>query len=147
MVDSVTPAQRSNIMSRVRSANTRPEMIIRRMLHKAGFRYRLHVASLPGRKKVIFVHGCFWHMHEGCRRGALPKSRTDFWTTKLILNRQKDHKNSALLNEPGWKVITVWECELNDPKLLSKNKEFSFVSGPRTLLTVICLLFIHLRFP
>jgi DNA mismatch endonuclease (patch repair protein) len=132
MVDSVTPALRSEIMSRVRSKNTRPEMIVRRMLHKAGYRYRLHVADLPGkpdlvfagRKKAIFIHGCFWHMHESCARARVPKTRVEFWTTKLSANRDRDTKNVAALQQAGWNVLTVWECELGRPDLLARIRQF-----------------------
>jgi DNA mismatch endonuclease, patch repair protein len=126
MVDSITPALRSEIMSRVRGKDTRPEMLVRRLIHKAGFRYRLHVASLPGkpdlvfagRKKVIFVHGCFWHMHEGCPAARMPKSRVDFWEAKLRGNRERDRRNITLLREAGWDVLTLWECELATPDLM-----------------------------
>lgn len=132
MVDSVTPALRSEIMSRVRGKNTRPEMIVRKMLHKAGFRYRLHVPGLPGkpdlvfagRRKVIFIHGCFWHMHEGCALARMPKSRVDFWTTKLQGNRERDSRNLAELQHAGWDVLTIWECELAKPELLAEVTHF-----------------------
>jgi DNA mismatch endonuclease, patch repair protein len=132
MVDSVTPALRSEIMSRVRSKDTRPEMIVRRMLHKAGYRYRLHAADLPGkpdlvfagRKKAIFIHGCFWHMHESCARARIPKSRVEFWTTKLSANRDRDTKNVAELQQAGWAVLTIWECELGRPDLLERIRLF-----------------------
>lgn len=132
MVDSVTPALRSEIMSRVRSKNTRPEMIVRRMLHKAGYRYRLHTADLPGkpdlvfagRKKVIFIHGCFWHMHESCAMARIPKSRVEFWTAKLSANRDRDTRNVAELRQAGWDVLTVWECELARSDLLARIRLF-----------------------
>jgi DNA mismatch endonuclease (patch repair protein) len=132
MVDSVTPGLRSEIMSRVRSKDTRPEMIVRRMLHKAGYRYRLHVADLPGkpdlvfvgRKKVIFIHGCFWHMHESCAMARIPKSRVEFWTTKLSANRDRDARNAAELRQAGWEVLTIWECELGRSDLLTRIRLF-----------------------
>ncbi|SFV15420.1 very short patch repair endonuclease [Pseudoduganella namucuonensis] len=132
MVDSVTPALRSEIMSRVRHKDTKPEMLVRRMLHKAGFRYRLHVSGLPGkpdlvfagRKKVIFIHGCFWHMHEGCAMARIPKSRVEFWTTKLSANRGRDTRNEAELRQAGWDVLTIWECELGKSDLLAKIQLF-----------------------
>lgn len=132
MVDSVTPALRSEIMSRVRSKDTRPEMIVRRMLHKAGYRYRLHAAGLPGkpdlvfvgRKKVIFIHGCFWHMHESCAMARIPKSRVEFWTAKLLANRNRDTRNVAELRQAGWEVLTIWECELGRSDLLTRMRLF-----------------------
>lgn len=132
MVDSVTPALRSEIMSRVRSKDTRPEMMVRRMLHKAGYRYRLHAAHLPGkpdlvfvgRKKVIFIHGCFWHMHESCAMARIPKSRVEFWTAKLISNRNRDTRNVAELRQAGWEVLTIWECELGRSDLLTRMRLF-----------------------
>lgn len=132
MVDSVSRALRSEIMSRVLSKNTRPEMLVRRMLHKAGYRYRLHRADLPGkpdlvfvaRKKVIFVHGCFWHMHEGCPQARIPKSRVEFWTTKLRTNKERDERNLVELRRLGWQTLVVWECELQKPELLEKIQSF-----------------------
>lgn len=132
MVDSVTPAVRSKIMSRIRSKNTQPEMMVRRMLHKAGYRYRLHVAGLPGkpdlvfvgRRKVIFIHGCFWHMHEDCPLSRIPKTRVDFWLAKLTTNKERDKKNISLLAKEGWEVLTIWECELSDQYLINKICDF-----------------------
>lgn len=113
-------------MSRVRAKNTRPEMVVRRMLHAAGYRYRLHASDLPGkpdlvfasRRKVVFVNGCFWHRHRDCALARLPKSRTEFWTEKLERNRERDERNVAALRQQGWEVLTVWECEVRDPAVL-----------------------------
>lgn len=121
-MDSVTPARRSEIMGRVRSRHTKPEMTIRRMVHAMGYRYRLHAKDLPGkpdlvfraRKKVVFVHGCFWHRHAGCALARLPKSRQEFWLPKLEANRLRDMKNESALRDAGWGVLTIWECELSD---------------------------------
>lgn len=121
-MDSVTPARRSEIMGRVRSRHTKPEMTVRRMVHAMGYRYRLHAKDLPGkpdlvfraRKMVIFVHGCFWHRHAGCALARLPKSRQDFWLPKLEANRRRDLKNESALLDAGWDVLTIWECELSD---------------------------------
>ncbi|AKU23493.1 very short patch repair endonuclease [Massilia sp. NR 4-1] len=131
MVDSVSSALRSEIMSRVRSKDTRPEMIVRRMLHKAGYRYRLHVASLPGkpdlvfsgRRKVIFIHGCFWHLHD-CGQARIPKSRVEFWTKKLRANKERDERNLVELRRQGWSVVTVWECQLGNAELLDELRRF-----------------------
>ncbi|MDD2878812.1 MAG: very short patch repair endonuclease [Rhodoferax sp.] len=130
-MDTLTPAQRSACMSRVRSKDTKPEMIVRRLLHGRGFRYRLHDKRLPGkpdltfagRRKVIFVHGCFWHMHEGCSHAGIPKSRLDFWKSKLEHNRSRDQMNVALLEKMGWRVLVVWECELRDMNAVTTKLE------------------------
>lgn len=124
MVDTLTPAARSERMSRVRGKDTKPEMKVRRFVHGMGYRYRLHRKDLPGkpdlvfpsRRKVIFIHGCFWHRHpdSGCKLARLPKSRLDFWRPKLEANRARDLENQIKLAESGWKVLVVWECELGD---------------------------------
>ena len=109
-------------MSKVGQKNTAPEMVLRRALHALGYRYRLHRRDLPGSpdivfpslKKVVFVHGCFWHGH-GCRWGKLPKSRTEYWLPKIEANKERDKRASILLGEMGWQVMVVWQCELRDP--------------------------------
>lgn len=109
-------------MGRVRNKDTKPEMRVRRLVHSLGYRYLLHSDRLPGRpdmvfpgrKKVIFVHGCFWHRHEGCARCRLPKSRLDFWVPKLEKNKLRDSENQAKLRELGWDVLVVWECEVEE---------------------------------
>ncbi|MBN3803193.1 DNA mismatch endonuclease Vsr [Paraburkholderia sp. Ac-20336] len=126
MVDTLTPAARSKRMSLIRGKNTGPEMTVRRLIYAAGYRYRLHGMKLPGRpdlvfsrrRKVIFVHGCFWHRHEGCRLARLPKSRLEFWGEKLEGNRQRDMRNLEALRALGWATMVVWECELADEKAL-----------------------------
>ncbi len=131
MGDTVDVKTRSAIMSRVRAKDTVPEMKVRRMVFTAGFRYRLHVRDLPGkpdlvfsrRRKVIFVHGCFWHRHKNCALARLPKSRIDFWTEKLESNRRRDERNQSELLRMGWKVLTIWECELNDLTALEAKVE------------------------
>lgn len=115
-------------MARVKSKGTKPEMVVRRLLFSMGYRYRLHDRSLPGspdiifrgRKKVIFVHGCFWHRHDGCPLARLPKSRLDFWIPKLEGNRERDTRTLHQLNSLGWDVLVIWECELKDLNLLEK---------------------------
>lgn len=129
-MDTLTPKQRSERMSRVRGANTKPEMVVRRLVHSMGYRYRLHKTTIPGkpdlafasRRKVIFVHGCFWHRHDarGCKLARLPKSRLDFWLPKLDANVARDAKIRARLGDLGWSVLTVWECELRDADSLKK---------------------------
>ena len=108
-------------MSRIRSRDTKPEMRVRRLVHGLGYRYRLHSEDLPGRpdlvfrprRKVIFVHGCFWHRHEGCSRNRTPKSpeRRNFWREKLDGNAQRDRLNEAALRRLGWEILVIWECE------------------------------------
>ena len=123
MVDRVPPERRSFIMSSVRSKDTKPELLVRRFLHKLGYRYRVHRRDLPGspdlvfpsRRKAIFVHGCFWHGHD-CRWGRLPKSKLDYWKPKIEANRERDQRNVAALKDAGWSVKVVWQCELRHPE-------------------------------
>ncbi len=126
MTDTFTPEQRSRIMGRIRSVNTQPEMAVRRLLHNAGFRFRLHGKSLPGKpdivlpryKAAVFVHGCFWHGHDECRDGRRPKSNTDYWNRKLDRVRSRDVANLAALQAINWKPVVVWECEISDANAL-----------------------------
>jgi DNA mismatch endonuclease (patch repair protein) len=107
-------------MSQIKGKNTKPELLVRQYLHAQGLRYRLHDKKLPGKpdlvltkyKTVVFVHGCFWHKHEGCRYFVVPKTRTDFWLNKIGKNVVNDERQQAELTATGWKVLTVWECEL-----------------------------------
>ena len=120
MVDVVNPETRTRMMSAIRGANTKPELNVRRRLHAAGFRYGLHRKDLPGRPDlvmprhdaVIFVHGCYWHRHPGCRLATTPSTRTDFWTAKFTANQERDRRNIAELRDRGWRVAIVWECEV-----------------------------------
>lgn len=124
-MDTLTPEDRSEIMRRIRSKDTRPEMSVRRMVYRMGYRYRLHDRRLPGspdlvfrsRNKIIFVHSCFWHRHPDphCRLARLPKSHLDFWIPKLEGNRERDLRNLELLRRTGWTVLVVWECSLRHP--------------------------------
>lgn len=115
-------------MARVRGRDTGPEMIVRRMVHGMGYRFRLYGRALPGRpdlvfrsrSKVIFVHGCFWHRHKDCALARVPKSRLDFWQPKLEGNRVRDEHNVRTLKADGWSVLTVWECELSSLEKLAK---------------------------
>lgn len=125
MVDRISIERRSWNMSRIRSRDTKPELLLRSALHKTGFRFRLHVRKLPGcpdivlprYRTVIFVHGCFWHRHSGCRNASIPSNRRDFWIGKLDANVERDEKNNVALKASGWTVFTVWECELeSDPE-------------------------------
>ncbi len=120
MADTHSPEQRSYNMSRIRSKNTKPEELVRKYLFSQGFRYRKNDSRLPGKpdivlpkyRTVIFVNGCFWHGHEGCRLFVWPKSNQDYWKEKISRNISRDHKNHQLLEEQGWRVIDVWECQL-----------------------------------
>jgi len=120
MTDIVDSTTRSRMMSGIRGKNTRPEMALRRAMHAIGLRYRLHRNDLPGRpdivmpgrKVAIFVHGCFWHRHEGCRFATTPTTRTEFWKDKFASNTSRDQRNVLQLLERGWRVATIWECAL-----------------------------------
>lgn len=122
---------RSYNMSRIRGKKTKPEEIVARYLFSQGFRYRRNVKSLPGTpdivlkkyKTVVFVNGCFWHMHEGCKYFVMPQSNVDFWKEKLTVNRNRDEKQQSALKELGWKVIVVWECQLRKENRESTLKE------------------------
>lgn len=121
-MDNLTREQRRTTMKRVRSQDTKPEMMLRRMVYAMGYRYRLHRRGLPGKpdlafiskKKVIFLHGCFWHGHD-CRAGSkVPASNKDYWLPKLARTKERDQENLARLNALDWRVLIVWECELKD---------------------------------
>jgi DNA mismatch endonuclease (patch repair protein) len=128
MADIISPKQRSAIMARIRSKDTRPELLVRKIVFSLGYRYRLHVRQIPGcpdlvfrpRQKVIFVHGCFWHHHAGCPFAHIPKSRVDFWKPKLQRNQERDKENERALAQAGWMVLTVWECQLKNTRALEK---------------------------
>lgn len=121
MTDSLSKDKRSWNMSRIRSKDTRPEKVVRSLLHRMGYRFRLHVKSLPGTpdivlpkfKTVIFVHGCFWHRHPGCRFAYTPKSRVDFWMKKFEQNVKSHEKATGELKDQGWRTFVIWECELS----------------------------------
>lgn len=120
MADKLTAEQRSENMRRIRSKDTKPEMQVRRFVHAQGYRYRLHVSNLPGKpdlvfpklRKVIFVHGCFWHLHKKCSEGRIPESRRDYWEPKLKRNVERDRKHTIALRKLGWKSLVVWECDI-----------------------------------
>jgi len=119
-MDIVEPALRSRMMSGIRCKDTKPEMLVRRFLYAHGYRYRLHRKDLPGRPDIvlsrlrvcIFVHGCFWHRHPGCRLAVLPKTRPEFWEAKLSGNVVRDQQAIESLNQSGWRTFVLWECEL-----------------------------------
>ena len=127
-------------MSRIHGRDTLPEMVVRRMVHGMGYRYRLHVAKLPGKpdlvfpklRRVIEVRGCFWHQHRGCRRSDIPKTRLGFWGPKLEGNRRRDKENMRKLRELGWRTCVVWECEVNrTKKLLRRLAHFLAAKTPK----------------
>ena len=121
MADTLSPEERSRLMARIRSRDTKPEMYVRKAVWRAGFRYRLHSRTLPGKpdlalaqyKVAVFVHGCFWHQH-GCAKTSRPSSNREFWDRKLDGNVARDARNQAALQALGWTVLTVWECELEE---------------------------------
>lgn len=127
-MDTLSPAERSARMAKVRSRDSKPEMAVRRIVHGMGFRFRLHDRSLPGSpdlvfprlRKAIFVHGCFWHRHPDphCKLARMPKSRLDFWGPKLQGNRERDLKDEAELEALGWQILVVWECQMRDREQL-----------------------------
>lgn len=125
MADVHSKETRAFNMSRIKGKNTKPEMLVRRYLHKRGFRYNLHKKSLPGKpdivlpkyRTVILIHGCFWHGHPNCKFFIVPKTRTEWWLEKIRGNIERDNLSSAKLIKEGWKVITIWECELKKDKV------------------------------
>lgn len=132
-MDTLDPGQRSTRMALVRGKDTKPELLVRRLVHGFGYRYRLHWRDLPGtpdlvfprRAKVIFVHGCFWHRHTGCVLARLPKSWSQFWLPKLEGNAERDARNLHALRQLGWEVMTIWECQLrNTVRLASRIRRF-----------------------
>lgn len=118
-MDTITPAERSALMSRIRSKDTKPEMAVRSLLHRMGFRFRIHRKDLPGRpdivlprhRKIVLIQGCFWHGHT-CRLASKPKSNESYWSVKLETNRARDARNLAALIGQGWTVLELWECEI-----------------------------------
>jgi DNA mismatch endonuclease (patch repair protein) len=125
VTDIVSPAVRSRMMAGIKGKNTKPELIVRSYLHRAGFRFSLHRKDLPGRpdivlpkyRTVVFVHGCFWHRHEGCRFATTPGTRRAFWLNKLRTNQLRDQRAIAALNEAGWRTYVLWDCELTTGRL------------------------------
>lgn len=128
MTDTLPPERRSWVMSRVRSKNTKPEIKVRSILHRLGYRFRIRGTKLPGSpdivlkkyQTVVFVHGCFWHQHKGCKKSRLPKSNQEFWSAKFNKNIERDRQNMIALNDLGWKVVVVWECELINAEALAE---------------------------
>ena len=124
-------------MSKISSKNTKPEITIRKLLFSMGYRYRLHAKGLPGKpdiilKKynlVIFVHGCFWHLHHKCRDGTIPKTRPEYWENKLMNNRKRDKRNIRKLKNIGWRILRLWECEIEKKPNLIKGKLIKYLDG------------------
>ena len=128
MTDIFSKTKRSWVMSRIRGVNTKPEKVVRSFLHVQGFRFRLHQRTLPGKpdivlsrhKTVVFVNGCFWHHHSGCKNAVYPRTRVEFWRNKIDSTVQRDEKSKENLRIMGWRVITVWECEASELSVLRK---------------------------
>lgn len=128
MVDTFTPEERSRIMSRVRSRDTRPELLVRSYLHRAGLRFKVDDSSIPGRPDLvlskyrcaIFVHGCFWHRHQMCKFATKPVTRVDFWRDKFETNVRRDRRTEDVLSKLGWRVIVIWGCEVSSGDALDQ---------------------------
>lgn len=137
MADRLTSQQRSALMSGVRTKHTGPELKVRRVAHGAGYRFALHRKDLPGKpdivfprfKSAVFVHGCFWHQHEGCSKSALPATRREFWAAKLSRNVVRDAENKRGLRRAGWRVLVIWECQTRECGALAKKLK-RFLDGP-----------------
>ena len=141
MTDTMTPEQRHRCMSHIRSKATKPELKVRRWLWHHGYRYRLNVKSVPGKPDIvmrpyrtaIFVNGCFWHGHEGCKTFKMPKSNTAFWEAKIARNRKRDQENYRVLQENGWQVIVIWECQLTSSKIEHTMREVELLLNENML--------------
>ena len=128
MSDVLTAAQRQRCMAAIRSKDTKPELVVRSVAHRLGYRFRLHRADLPGTPDLVFpslskiveVYGCFWHQHPRCRYASRPKTRQEFWDTKLRCNRERDHWNRRQLRRLGWEVLVIWECQTKDPVVVAE---------------------------
>src|SRR5262245_2580537 len=127
MADVFTPMQRSAIMARIGGRDTAPELQVRRLLHALGFRFRLHAAELPGKpdiilprhRKLVLIHGCFWHCHRGCPRAALPRTNARFWREKLAGNKARDRRVRTELRKLGWDVLVLWQCQLKSDEIVT----------------------------
>lgn len=131
MTDIFSTEKRSDVMSKIKSKNTKPEKVVRSLLFSLGYRFRLHVKDLPGKpdivlpkyKTVVLVNGCFWHGHENCKDAGIPKTNSQFWYDKISKNKERDKRVLNELEQAGWKVLVIWECQIND-----KEKLISFIS-------------------
>jgi DNA mismatch endonuclease (patch repair protein) len=141
MADPLSPADRSALMGRIRGKNTKPELLVRRLLHSMGYRFRTHYKPIPGRpdiaftarRKAILVHGCFWHGHQSCSKAHNPKTRSEFWQAKFARNRERDRQQANALVDLGWEALTVWECEVEaEPETELAERLVRFLGPPRT---------------
>lgn len=142
MADRLTPEQRSRLMARIRGKDTAPERRVRRTAHALGLRFRLHRRDLPGtpdmvlpkRRIALFVHGCFWHQHAGCRKAQRPQTRPDYWAAKFRANAERDAQAAAALAATGWRVVVLWECETEDAeglrRLIGERVDLPFPPDP-----------------
>ena len=145
MPDILTPAQRHRCMSHIRSKATKPEILVRKWLWAHGYRYRLNVKSVPGKPDIvmwryrtaIFVNGCFWHGHEGCRQFVLPKTNMAFWQAKIDRNRERDQQNVALLRSNGWQVITLWACSLGRNEMENTMQQVAVALNHNLIITAL----------
>ena len=136
MADILSKAGRSALMRRIGARDTKPELVVRSLLHRGGLRFRLHARELPGspdivlprHRTVVFVHGCFWHRHAGCRLAYIPKSNLNFWQTKFDGNVRRDRRKADALRKSGWRVVTVWECQTKAPTRLEEKLKRAFKS-------------------
>lgn len=142
MADIVSPDTRSRMMSTIRGRDTKPEMLVRRHLHGLGFRYRLSPRDLPGRpdlvlprhKVAIFVHGCFWHGHDGCRFATVPATRTEFWTAKIAANKARDAVSEEKLRALGWRLAIIWECALRSDQSRTLQRAADFIASDEAMI-------------
>jgi DNA mismatch endonuclease (patch repair protein) len=138
MADNLSPEDRSKHMARIRGRDTRPELQVRGLLHSAGYRYRVQLKGVPGRpdiafparKKAVFVHGCFWHGHEGCKLAHTPRTRPDYWAAKFERNKARDQRQRLQAAELGWEVLVVWECEVTSKGAL-RDRLTAFLGPPK----------------
>jgi len=136
--DRFSKAVRSAIMARIKRANTKPEMKVRRLLHSLGYRFRTQLKGVPGRpdvafikkRKAVFIHGCFWHSHDGCPHARIPSTRTDFWRNKFARNKERDQRLIGAATDQGWSTIVIWECELDQANLSTRLR--NFLGPPKT---------------
>jgi DNA mismatch endonuclease, patch repair protein len=136
-MDRINPIQRSRLMSRIRRSDTKPERVVRSLLHSLGYRFRIQMKGVPGRpdvafparRKAILVHGCFWHQHPGCRHAGLPATRAEFWKAKFERNRERDERLLLAANDLGWQTLVVWECETEADDLSQRLR--GFLGPPR----------------
>lgn len=143
-MDIVDEGTRSRMMSGIRGKNTKPELVIRRGLHRAGFRFRLHASDLPGKpdlvlpkwRAVVLVHGCFWHRHEGCRFKTSPGTRPEFWQEKFDANVKRDKSNEAALLAQGWRIATVWECAIKHAPLDALERLSSWIPSDQVTIEI-----------